>query len=193
MYGSDKGNGALIFEYSIVIFTMSLPIDVAEGKTNDDEFVAHYRNAPTRRRRLNILLPIALSFTVILLLFLLNYSDSRGISSTTRLLKISPLTVETRFKRIEELEDFSPAADGVWEDLFTANGGFIVREIDGKQHRIGISMFHQLHCLRMIRSLMQSLANNTESTVDDLSKHFHEAHCFSYLVQVRVWSSLFCS
>lgn len=172
---------------------MSPPEDVAEGKINDDEFITHYGNAPTRRRRLNILLTTALSFIVILLLFLFNYSGSNGISSTTRLLKISPLTVETTFKRIEELEDFSPAADGVWEDLFTANGGFIVRKIDGKQHRIGISMFHQLHCLKMLRSLMQSLANNTENTVDNLSKHTHEAHCFSYLVQVRAWSSIFCS
>ncbi|KAK1245989.1 hypothetical protein MKX07_005058 [Trichoderma sp. CBMAI-0711] len=75
-------------------------------------------------------------------------------------------------------------------------------------HRYGLSMFHQLHCLGMIRGAMQAAlgikgshsvlrSRHTDESVDmhpsddDHGDPAHWLHCFDYLRQVRLASFLF--
>jgi hypothetical protein len=107
----------------------------------------------------------------------------------------SPFTQQMDFTPHPEFEDFSSKSDFEWDRLLTPNGGFLVREIDNKQENWGISMFHQLHCVQMIRTELQRLMNITTS--DDLQpKDYHGmatavphdsehvGHCLDYLRQV---------
>ncbi|KAK4896119.1 hypothetical protein LTR27_005976 [Elasticomyces elasticus] len=87
--------------------------------------------------------------------------------------------------------DLSPSGDEIWETLTPANGGFArLGTQQDKQHAIGISMFHQLHCLKMIRDTLQDWEYNTTG-IEKHSMHLHKdrhrhtLHCFDYLIQVR--------
>lgn len=94
-------------------------------------------------------------------------------------------------------ESLSHDYDELWDQLLTPNGGFIIK-IDDKnlRHRYGVSMFHQLHCLAMIRAALQMLEQpNTLPGNASHHEHQHEAqrsdfdmphwlHCFDYLRQV---------
>ncbi|KAI1440842.1 hypothetical protein F5Y02DRAFT_431711 [Annulohypoxylon stygium] len=78
-----------------------------------------------------------------------------------------------------------------WEDLLTPNGGFLmVREKNGEINQIGVSMFHQLHCLSMVRAMLlkgdtHMDHNHVESR--DMNQgakdRGHFLHCFDYIVQ----------
>lgn len=96
--------------------------------------------------------------------------------------------------------------DVVWDQLLPSNGGFIMfRDQDNKKHKYGMSMFHQLHCLSMLRMAMQEFDNaaNGAATATPAPEHHHHQrrdqqgsqetpdaphwlHCFDYLRQVRV-------
>ena len=70
--------------------------------------------------------------------------------------------------------------------------GFLqVQRHNGEVEEYGISLFHQLHCLQMIRSLLlnQSWASHHHDAgqVDDGP---HWAHCVDYLAQVRFLVSM---
>lgn len=107
------------------------------------------------------------------------------------------------FRENAEYKNLSHAHDQLWEDLVSPNGGFIVvTSEDQSRHLYGISMYHQLHCLAMIRSAVQDLQSQIEAASpaehghenmhhaharhSDSGNHLrpsHWLHCFDYLRQ----------
>ena len=145
------------------------------------------------------------SFTYFLLSPLLEAAGPRPgiIASVIRELRES--SREALFSEHHDYKSLDHARDRLWsDDLLTPNGGyFTVDHETNNTDKLGISMFHQLHCLSMIRDEMQRLhevigdgvtagsALRRHSHVgvdvgspghDDLE---HTMHCFDYLRQVR--------
>lgn len=99
-----------------------------------------------------------------------------------------------RFSSNQEFEDLSHAGDAAWNKLLTPNGGFLVQKTEeqGEKHIFGITMFHQLHCLQMIRMKWQQLRSNQSEQTPIPEAHHHHAdvddshaeHCLDYLRQV---------
>ena len=97
------------------------------------------------------------------------------------------------FTHQPEWESFSNERDHLWEGLLTPNGGFLVQDTEGIKHNVGISMFHQLHCLQAIRTQMQALlpnASNHASAHGGEHDVHHVGHCFDYLRQVGKFHSI---
>lgn len=97
------------------------------------------------------------------------------------------------FTQRNEYWDLTAAGDAVWADILPDNGGFVPhRDSNGHAYLTGISMFHQLHCLQMIRMAVQKLENSTHSgSARDVHDHHagdqrHWVHCLDYLVQVCI-------
>lgn len=98
-----------------------------------------------------------------------------------------------------DYENFSHKFDWKWHELLTPNGGFLVKidERTGTRRIHGISMFHQLHCLGMIREGVQALQENVMIATGSTHQHQagadshhgqimqHWLHCFDYLRQAR--------
>ena len=85
-----------------------------------------------------------------------------------------------------------------WDEyLLTPNGGFImVDEGDGVTKGYGVTMFHQLHCLGMIRTMLFGGSMNHDHEVQgaEWSKNpLHFLHCLDYIAQVSNFSSLVCA
>lgn len=129
------------------------------------------------------------------------------------------------FREVEDLEDMSVAGDQKWDDLYAGDGYIFLKPENASfpQEPWGVSMFHGLHCLQVLRNKMQELegrvsgsdmpleaqvqhahqhGNSDDSDVSDV----HYLHCFSYLAQVRSpnrkprerklirsWQSIACS
>lgn len=111
-----------------------------------------------------------------------------------------PSTSETllTFAEHDIYQSLTPAANTAWDEILPPNGGFLYAA-DGKGERRvhGISMFHQLHCLQMLRGKIVRLLDevhaggsnqgHTESLADMGSKHHHDGddehwmHCLDYL------------
>ena len=86
-----------------------------------------------------------------------------------------------------------------WDRLVPSNGGFqkggANLDIDGDD-QVGISMFHQLHCLQMIReAIVAGLTNGDSASKSRGHSHHtpresairhkgHVLHCVDYLAQV---------
>ncbi|KAE8380418.1 hypothetical protein BDV26DRAFT_290345 [Aspergillus bertholletiae] len=112
-----------------------------------------------------------------------------------------PGTTLREFTRRPSIEDLSHEGDNAWNtELFTPHGGFlIVRRNETTKEKWGVSMFHGLHCLQIIRSMLQQARENGMSSMagghgDHHQQHSdhldetHVEHCFSYIAQ-----SLMCS
>ncbi|KAF7943964.1 hypothetical protein EAE96_010377 [Botrytis aclada] len=105
---------------------------------------------------------------------------------------------------------FSPEIDSAWDDLMPAGRGFILVE-DPKKYglrpglpsvngpdRYSVSVFHQLHCLGMIRESYNSVLMGVRLHIhgdEDLSdsaaqesEKEHISHCFDYLRQAMMCS-----
>jgi hypothetical protein len=93
----------------------------------------------------------------------------------------------------------TPSTDHYWTDLLPPNGGFIhiKEENTGNRTVRGVSMFHQLHCLQMIRMAFQDLLGVGSEGMDMDKRHgkaklgegegvteLHWTHCLDYLRQV---------
>ncbi|KAF7875143.1 hypothetical protein EAF04_002315 [Stromatinia cepivora] len=93
------------------------------------------------------------------------------------------------FQPIPALEAaIGDAEDVNWDEyLLTPNGGFImVDEGDGVTKGYGVTMFHQLHCLGMIRTMLFGGAMNHDHEVQgaEWSKNpLHFLHCLDYIAQ----------
>ena len=70
------------------------------------------------------------------------------------------------FERHPELVDLTHGGDANWTALLPPNGGFVSQPSkDGSGYEMaGISMFHQLHCLGMIRTAIQDLKYGKDET-----------------------------
>lgn len=80
--------------------------------------------------------------------------------------------------RVEESVHYSlrddAKSEAEWETLFPANKGFI--KLGPQGHEFTISMFHQLHCLKMIRDAMIPRSYHVP--------RYHLDHCMNQLRQV---------
>lgn len=124
------------------------------------------------------------------------------------------------FDRIPALETLSHDGDKHWGDLVTKQGGFLwVQHNETYGYPWGISMFHGLHCLAMIRSALQDASGNAtgmpyhehnqqtsrrndghdgehkthESHAAHAKNMEHVMHCFSYIAQVCLTRPNLCS
>lgn len=160
-------------------------------------------NSPSSRRR-KVCTPLlwvsTLISTVLLSLLFLNLGGHTVQKPFQSYFCPNPFSVETTFRRYDEFQDISRKGDSHWDSLLTPNGGFVVLDPPSAE-TYGIAMFHQLHCLQMIRSTMQSLMNPNMSADGQIqhSEHHganhhanhhanensHAMHCFDYLRQVR--------
>ncbi|KAK5108180.1 hypothetical protein LTR62_008711 [Meristemomyces frigidus] len=87
------------------------------------------------------------------------------------------------FTRREDFWDLSTKGDELWSNIIPDNGGFVFHRVHDKLgYKTGISMFHQLHCLQMIRMAIQKLQNGTVES-GDMHSQTHWVHCLDYLVQ----------
>jgi hypothetical protein len=94
------------------------------------------------------------------------------------------------FNEIKNMEDWSTQGDKVWDAFFPdQKSGFlwVVREETAATEPWGVSMFHGLHCLKMIRETLVDTMRVPETT---LTHHMdmdmdHISHCFTYLLQVQ--------
>jgi Mycotoxin biosynthesis protein UstYa len=93
------------------------------------------------------------------------------------------------FRRIRLLEKDSGHPNTTFESLLLPrNGGFLkVRMSDDPEivTDYGISMFHQLHCLAVLRELVFSGNFTSQAGHHAREERVHWAHCFDYLAQVR--------
>lgn len=137
--------------------------------------------------------------------------------SLTRLLhKLDSSSRIAHFVEHKDYMSLDPQYDGLWsDDLLTPNGGYVIMDKEtNKTDKMGISMFHQLHCLAMIRDEMQYLSSIIDAVKEaaifkgewepkepverrhghksnmDLGNPGHHGqthvlHCFDYLRQVR--------
>jgi hypothetical protein len=106
-------------------------------------------------------------------------------------------TTTMDFAEHDEYQNLSRHEDARWADLMTPNGGFLIKADDeGVAQRLGIGMFHQLHCLTMIREALRDGMNpSTQPTsmpqgigAEERNGHdpgLHILHCLDYLRQVR--------
>ena len=120
--------------------------------------------------------------------------------------KIPPLSaLSTVFAEIPTFENMSHANDNAWSKiLMPPNSGFIrVKHNETYVMDWGISMFHALHCLSLLRTMLQdNLAEAASAWHSQHSSHsqaesaqfLHQAHiphCIGYLAQVCVTSAAF--
>ncbi|KAI1337657.1 hypothetical protein F5Y15DRAFT_417798 [Xylariaceae sp. FL0016] len=99
-------------------------------------------------------------------------------------------TTHTVMKDIPELKDMTAEADNAWSStLSTPMGGFLwIDHNETHSEPWGVSMFHALHCLSLLRVQVQQSRNAKAGTHDHSAhgtgKHEdHVGHCFSYLAQ----------
>lgn len=98
----------------------------------------------------------------------------------------TPIANEESFKSAK-----AAANDTNWEELLPVGEGFLqVQNENGRNVKMGVSMFHQIHCLVMLRDLLvnPTMAHSSE-TGDWQEDNIHWLHCFDYLAQVRFHAS----
>lgn len=94
-----------------------------------------------------------------------------------------------------EFQSIDSASDAAWDNILPPNGGYIYRqEGRGQKQGYGISMFHQLHCLQMVRTKLQTMTSHMaaggESGQREQHAHQHHVdddhvfHCLDYIRQV---------
>ena len=99
------------------------------------------------------------------------------------------------FSDYEEFQSIRTEANQVWDAILTPNGGRLYQtDSNGRRYGSGISMFHQLHCLQMIRTKLQNLSFSNESYGDPGTRQAqahqhhldddHVMHCLDYVRQV---------
>ncbi|KAI0143738.1 hypothetical protein GGR57DRAFT_518216 [Xylariaceae sp. FL1272] len=123
------------------------------------------------------------------------HSASGHDASTT-----TPLSAHLEaFRARPELEDMTQVGDAAWSTISsTKQGGFLwVRYNDTYRTGHGVTMFHALHCLSMIRDMIKVSEGRPATHSHSLergirgakSEHeMHIGHCLSYIAQ-----SLLCS
>ncbi|KAL8876299.1 MAG: hypothetical protein Q9198_005481 [Flavoplaca austrocitrina] len=156
--------------------------------------------APTGSRTPSV--PIIAS-SIIALLVMLSIIFHSNINSAFRRLEANrhhePRQITTIFQDKPILENLLPSADAEWERaLLTPKGGFLWVNYNGTAERpYGISMFHGLHCLKMLREVIQSSRPGMDGGHAHAAKvgghghgHGHGqsmnhiGHCIGYIAQV---------
>ena len=99
--------------------------------------------------------------------------------------------LEITFREQKKLENISSSMDESWSSMLsTPKGGFLWRPYNETTNEAwGVTMFHSIHCLGLIRGFVQERLNMTNPkhkhghghSGDDIG---HIGHCFSYIAQV---------
>lgn len=97
--------------------------------------------------------------------------------------------ITIKFDEIPALEDWSHEGDQAWNRLLRpGKGGFLLIQKNATDAvPWGISMYHGLHCLKMIRDMMaKAKTTKISNNIHDHSgfEEEHLGHCFAYLAQV---------
>jgi hypothetical protein len=155
---------------------------------------------------------IAVIATLVLLVLTFNYQlvaalkDFASTDYASSCPSPSPFTIglpstKTLFHERSVLDDLSPSADEVWErTALTRKGGYLWVEFNETANEAwGISMFHALHCLKMLRLAVRSsgmVKSVAGSGFDSNGNHgkgtlnhpdmdpVHIGHCIGYIAQV---------
>jgi hypothetical protein len=102
------------------------------------------------------------------------------------------------FKQTHSIEDMSYENDLEWaQTLAPKTGGFIwVKHNETTSVEFGISMFHALHCLQLLRLVSQEVIFGTRHPHTDERNGTHSVpvarhvpHCVGYLAQVTCFVS----
>jgi hypothetical protein len=113
-------------------------------------------------------------------------------------LKVHDSVFGTVFRDMEALEDMGDIGDAAWDSLmFPPGGGYLYlksNETTQPAEPWGVSMFHSLHCVFMLRSTIQGHLNERagnstrrEALYPRFNLHVskaHYQHCIAYLAQV---------
>lgn len=146
------------------------------------------------------------------------YPAGEGRSLAALLRKLDMSSRDVHFVQDNNYTSLDHKFDGLWhDDMLPPNGGYFPMDKEtNNTDKLGISMFHQLHCLGMIREEMQHLHEiidnlNAGGTGEVKSHHNsrrhndgfdfdagrpahhdqgHTLHCFDYLRQVSKHSLL---
>ncbi|OJJ96907.1 hypothetical protein ASPACDRAFT_1890748, partial [Aspergillus aculeatus ATCC 16872] len=146
---------------------------------NQSTFIAHVLLHPITK--ITILLVI-----LILSLFNLPISiiqlDSRSCVSKAS----TEDTVPTIFTQDKQFQSLDHSFDHLWSELSmnkTTAGLIYTGKKGNRKEQGGISMFHQLHCLTMMRQALQSASEG-----EDIGKDWHDdghwPHCMDYLAKM---------
>jgi hypothetical protein len=77
----------------------------------------------------------------------------------------------------EEFKNLTHDYDVLWDDLLPPNGGFLRKHYkNGQIHGHGISMFHKLHCLAIMRSAYQAMEEKVNGLSVEPSVHDTHTH-----------------
>lgn len=108
-------------------------------------------------------------------------------------------TIGSVFRKIDVLEDMGAAGDEAWSSLLLPQGGgyILARPEDPSATEAepwGVTMFHSLHCLGILRNAIQEQNGLRTGEGRDHSRNHtkrggdgdesHTAHCLSYIAQV---------
>lgn len=151
------------------------------------------QHGATREVRIRRFLVASILVSLLLIVFVLLLNPRSQPFSLRSSSAHDPLPSLPRFfQNYPTLESYGPIADSHWENLLLSpNGGFIkVQRNETFVESWGISMFHALHCLRMLRDALAPTPSE-HSEHSEHSHHFrptHLTHCFTYLAQ-----SLLCA
>jgi len=143
-----------------------------------------------------VLLPLHLaSFLVILVFISSTFFSAPPLHLPFSKSSTPSRTKSTTFTQVPNLEDLSPAGDAAWDELLTPHGGSVwLRTNETFAQDWGISMFHGLHCLGLIRVGLRNGLGHGENhhirrneAAGSHEGHLdleHLRHCFSYIAQV---------
>ncbi|KAH6717967.1 hypothetical protein DL95DRAFT_332209 [Leptodontidium sp. 2 PMI_412] len=127
------------------------------------------------------------------------FCEQPGASGNDELTRTPPSAYLQAFRMRPELEDMTEVGDAIWSTISsTKQGGFLwVRHNETYKTGHGVSMFHALHCLSMIRDAIKgsksgavahSHGSKRDIHVGKSEDEMHVGHCLSYVAQ-----SLLCS
>lgn len=123
-----------------------------------------------------------------------------------------PAILKVNFQHLRDLQDLGPKGDEIWNShVLPPNGGMIWAKTNNSHQEDGavdmegwgITMFHAIHCLQMIREIFKTAALHEQKDAfagrrrEDHSDHGdshhhggsdtkHATHCLSYLYQVCI-------
>ncbi|KPI38755.1 uncharacterized protein AB675_5937 [Cyphellophora attinorum] len=107
---------------------------------------------------------------------------------------VSPYIQQLTFTPHPEYANLSHSYDALWEDMLPANGGFLIDKATGRSE--GITMFHQLHCLQLLRIGLQrghddGMGRGSGHVTDGKGQNMHAndehyLHCLDYLRQTSL-------
>jgi hypothetical protein len=80
---------------------------------------------------------------------------------------VTPYTQQVDFVPHPEYSNLSYQYDKLWDELLPSNGGFLA------DTKFGITMFHQLHCLQLLRIGLQKAHDEVEDGGMVMDSHGH--------------------